>query len=122
MHRLQRPAHVHHAEQPAVPRIRQRSAGTGPAGLGAHEVLGGEDLYGPAHHRRSAQTVRADDVLAPVRAEFEPEPVGPAQYRRAALAPQHPAFLVGDHHDVVGDVRDRQQPLPQHRHHMAQRR
>ncbi len=121
MHGLQRSADVHHTDQPPVPRIRDRGTGAGPGGMAADEVLGGEDLHGAAHHGRGAHAVGADDVLPPVGAQLEAEPVGLAQHRRAALPPQHPPVLVGDDHDVVGDVRDRQQPLAQHRQHMPQR-
>jgi hypothetical protein len=87
----------------------------------AYEVLGGEDLDGAAGDGGRADAVRADDLLAPVRADLEAEPVGLAQHRPAALAPQHPGLRVRHDHDVLGDVPDRQQPLPQYRKDVPQR-
>ncbi len=122
VHGLQRAADVDHTEQPPVPRIGDRRARTGPGDVRPYEVLAGEHLDRPPYHRRGAHSVGADDVFPPVRAEFEAEPVRLPQHRRRPLTPQHAPVGVRDDHDVLGDVRDRKQSLPQHRQDVPQRR
>ncbi len=121
MHGLQRAAHVHHSDEPAVPGIGDRGARAGPGGVRADEVLGGEDLHGPPHHRRGAHAVGADDVFAPVGAEQEPQAVGLAQDLSRTLPPQHTSLGVRDDHDVLGHVRDRKQTFAQHRQDVPER-
>ncbi len=122
MHGGQRPADVHHAQQPPVPRVVQRRPRARPLVVAGDEVLRREHLDRPPGHQGGAHPVRADHRLVPVRAHPEAEPVRRAQDRGRALPPQQPPVRVGDDHDVQRGVQRRQQPLAQHRQDLPQRR
>ncbi len=120
---VQRAAHVHDADQTAVARVGDRGAGAGPRVVGAHEVLGGEDLDGAPGDPRGAHTVRTDHALAPVSPEFESEPVGLAQHERAALRPPRPACGIAATTMMwCATSANREQALAEHRQDMPQLR
>ncbi len=117
-----RAADVDDAHQPAVPWIAHRGRRTGPSVQGPDEVLRRMDLDGDPGGERRPDRVRPGRRLRPGGPLLQADVLGQAQHRRVALAPQHPALRVGDHEDLLGRVRDGGQPVPQQRHHLAERR
>ena len=111
--RHRRSADVDDAEQLARARVVQRRGGAVPRVLVGLEVLGGEQLHRTRLRQRGADRVGADQVLGPLGALREAEPVGAVAHPGGALPPQDDAVRVGDDHQELRGVRHRGDDLPE---------